>query len=235
MTEPNSLPSHVHPTVALLPWYANGTLSATDRATVSAHLQECPSCRTELDELVRVDNQIKQTVNAGPMPSPGLAQTVFSRVRQEAQQGTEEVRRTSPVMTEPSTLIANIDRWLRNLFVPQWIPTLVATLLVAQLGVILWAVSQPIPSVDVGGSITSRGLGSPTTRLRIEFQPTASMQQIQTLLLDMRGRVVDGPNAEGVYIMEISTSDPAVVVQRIQALQSRHEVIRHVEALAHEP
>ena len=231
MTEPNSLPPHVHPTVALLPWYANGTLAAADRAAVSAHLQECPSCRTELDELVRVGNQIKQAVSASPMPSTGLAQTVFLRVRQEARQGQEEVRRTSPVMTEPSTLMANIDRWLRNLFVPQWAPTLVVTLLVAQLGVLLWTLSQPIPSVDVGGSITSRGLGSPTARLRVEFQPSASMQQVQTLLQDMHGRVVDGPNAEGVFIMEIPASDPAAIEQRLQALQSRHEVIRHVEAL----
>jgi len=209
----------------------NGTLSEADRATVSTHLQECPSCRTELDELVRVGNQIKQAVSAGPMPSTGLAQTVFSRVRQDAQQGQEEVRRTSPVITEPSTLMANIDRWLRNLFVPQWAPILVVTLLVAQLGILLWTVSQPIPSVDVGGSITSRGLESPTARLRVEFQPTASMQQIQTLLQGMRGRMVDGPDADGAYIMEIPASDSAAVVQRLQALQSRHEVIRHVEAL----
>ena len=230
MTELNPLPPHVHPTVALLPWYANGTLSAADRATVSTHLQECPSCRTELDELVRVGNQIKQAVSAGPMPSTGLAQTVLSRIRREAQRGQEEVRRTSPVMTEPSTLMANIDRWLRNLFVPQWAPILVVTLLVAQLGVLLWTLWQPIASIDVGGSITSRGLGSPTARLRIEFQPTASMQQIQTLIQDMRGRVVDGPDAEGAYIMEIPASDSAAVVQRLQALQSRHEVIRQVEA-----
>jgi len=225
MTEPNSLPPHVHPTVALLPWYANGTLSEADRAAVSTHLRECPLCQRELDELVRVSKQIKQVVSTGPMPSTGLAQTVFSRVRQE------EVHRTSPVMTEPNTLMANIDQWLRKLFVPQWIPTLVATLLVAQLGVLLWSLSQPSPPIDVGGSVTSRGIGSPTARLRVEFQPAASMQQIQTLLQDVRGRVIDGPNAEGVYIMEIPASDPAAIEQRLQALRSRQEVIRHVEAL----
>jgi hypothetical protein len=185
----------------------------------------------ELDELVGVGKQIKQAVSAGPMPSTGIAQTVLSRIRQEGQRGQEEVRRTSPVMTEPSTLMANIDRWLRNLFVPQWVPTLVATLFVAQLGILLWTLSQPIPSVDVGGSITSRGLGSPTTRLSVEFQPAASMQQIQTLLQDMHGRFIDGPNVEGVYIMEIPSSGPAAIEQRLQALQSLHEIIRHVEAL----
>jgi|CXWL01.1.fsa_nt_gi hypothetical protein len=231
MTEPDSLPPNVHPTVALLPWYANGTLSTADHATVSAHLQECPSCQTELDELERVGKQIQQAVSAGPLPSTGLAQTILSRVRQEAQRGQGEGPRPSPAITEPSTLIANIDRWLRNLFVPQWVPTLVATLLVAQLGVLLWTLSQPVPSGDVGGSITSRGLGSPTARLRVEFEPTASMQQIQTLLQDMRGRVVDGPNAEGVYTMEIPASDPAAVAQRLQALQRRPELIRHVEVL----
>lgn len=231
MTEPDSLPPNVHPTVALLPWYVNGTLSTADHATVSAHLQECPSCRTELDELERVGKQIQQAVSLGPMPSTGLAQTILSRVRQEAQREQGEGHRPSPAMTEPSTLIANIDRWLRNLFVPQWVPTLVATLFVAQLGVLLWTLSQPAPSGDVGGPITNRGIGSPTARLRVEFEPTASMQQIQTLLQDMRGRVVDGPNAEGVYIMEIPASDPAAVAQRLQALQRRPELIRHVEVL----
>jgi len=165
------------------------------------------------------------------MPSADLVQTVLSRVRQEAQRGQDQVHHVSPVMTEPSTLMANFDRWLRNLFAPQWVPTLVATLFVAQLVVLLWTVSQPSPPSNVGGSITSRGLGSPTTRLRVEFQPAASMQQIQTLLQDIRGRVVDGPDAEGVYIMEIPASDPATVVRHLQAMQSRQEVIRHVEAL----
>jgi hypothetical protein len=101
---------------------------------------------------------------------------------------------------------------------------------VAQLGILLWTLSQPSPPIDVGGSVTSRGLGSPT-HLKIEFQPAASMQQIQTLLQDMHGRLIDGPNAEGVYIMVIPASDPTAIEQRLLALQSRHEIIRHVEAL----
>jgi anti-sigma factor RsiW len=231
MTEPNTLPPDVHPTVALLPWYANGTLSAADRAIVSTHLQDCPSCRTELEELVLMNQQIKQAVSAGPVPSTSLAQTVLSRVRQEAQRGQEQVRPASPVMTESDAFIPNIDRWLRNLFVPQWVPTLVAMFLVAQFGVLLWTLSQPSPSSDSGGSVTSRGLGSPAARLRVEFQPSASMQQIQTLLQDVRGRVVDGPTVEGFYIIEIPASDPTVVTQRLEALQNRPDVIRHVEAL----
>jgi anti-sigma factor RsiW len=231
MTEPNTLPPDIHPTVALLPWYANGTLSAADRTAVATHLQECPSCRTELDELVLVGKEIKQAVSADPLPSAGLSQTVFAQVRETIRRDQAQVSHPSPIAVESHSLIGNLDHWLRSLFVPQWIPTLVATLLVAQLGVLLWSVSQRVPPSDIGGSITSRGLGTPTARLRIEFQPSASMQQIQTLLQDMHGRVVDGPTTEGAYIMEIPASDPAVIEQRLQALQSRHEVIRHVEAL----
>jgi len=35
----------------LLPWYANGTLSADERARVERHLQRCAGCRRELEEL----------------------------------------------------------------------------------------------------------------------------------------------------------------------------------------
>lgn len=231
MTEPTALPPDVHPTVALLPWYVNGTLSVADLDAVSAHLQACPSCRTELAELVRVGKQVKQTVDAEPKPSTRLAQTVFARVRQDAQQRQAQVHRVSSVITVPGTIIGNCDRWLRNLFVPQWVPTLVAMLLVTQLGVLLWSVSQRLPSTDVGGSVSSRGIGSPTARFRIEFQPAASMQQIQTLLQDMHGRVVDGPTPDGAYIMEILAADPTTLEQRLQALRNRPEIIRHVDAL----
>jgi len=232
MTEPNTLPPDIHPTVALLPWYVNGTLSGTDRTAVATHLQECPSCRTELDELIRMGAQIKQAIHAEPSPSASLADTVLSRVRETVQRDQAHLHPSPAITVESHSFVRSIDLWLRNLFLPQWVPTLIATLVVAQLGVLLWAVSQRIPSVEVGGSITSRGLGSPTARFRVEFQPSASMQQIQTLLQGMHGRVLDGPTADGAYIMEIPAPDSAAIEQHLRALQNRHEVIRHAEILS---
>jgi anti-sigma factor RsiW len=231
MTEPDTLPPDMHPTVALLPWYLNGTLSVEERTDVSAHLQECPACRTEMEELVRMNEQIKRAVRTGPLPSAGLAQTVLSRVRQEARLR-EEHRLGSRATAQPNGFIAGIDQWLRSLLVPQWVPTLVAAFLVAQLGLLTWSLTEPsAPGVGSSGAITSRGLESPTARLKIEFQPAATMQDMQALLKTMHGRVIDGPTADGAYIIEIPASDPAAVERHATTLRNRREVIRHLEVL----
>lgn len=37
MTDPDMMPADVHPEIALLPWYANGTLCDAERQQVSRH------------------------------------------------------------------------------------------------------------------------------------------------------------------------------------------------------
>lgn len=233
MSEPDTLPLDIHPTVALLPWYLNGTLSAAERTAVSAHLQECLSCRTELEELVYMNEQIQRAAGTGPLPSAGLAQTVLSRVRKEAQLR-EQNRPGSHVTAQPNGFISSIDQWLRSLLVPQWVPTLVAAFLVAQLGLLTWSLTQQpsVPGVGSSGAITSRGLDSPTARLAIEFQPAASMQEIQALLRTLHGRVIDGPTMNGTYIIEIPASGLDAAERHATSLQNRGELIRRIERLA---
>lgn len=233
MSEPDTLPLDMHPTVALLPWYLNGTLSVAERTAVSAHLQECLSCRTELEELVRMNEQIQRAVGTGPLPSAGLAQTVLSRVREEAQLR-EQNRRRSHVTARPSGFIASIDQSLRSLLVPQWVPTLVAAFLVAQLGLLTWSLTQQPsgPGVGSSGVITSRGLGPPPARLKIEFQPTATMQEVQALLQTLHGRMIDGPATDGAYLIEIPASGLDEAERHAASLQTRGELIRRLERLA---
>jgi hypothetical protein len=232
MTEPGTIPPNVHPEVAVLPWYLNGTLSAAERAAVSAHLRECLSCRTELEDLVRMNEQIRHAVGTGPLPSPDLAQSVLSRVRQDARR-TERMRPDTDHQAEPRGFVAQIDHWLRGLFAPQWVPTAVAALMLAQLSLLTWSLIQP-PATDLGtsGAITSRGLGSPTARLAIEFQPSASMQDMQTLLQTLHGRVIDGPMMNGTYIIEVPASGLDAAERHITSLQNRGELIRRLERVA---
>src|SRR5262245_25876022 len=42
----------------LLPWYLNGTLENGERAGVGAHLQVCPICRRELEELSEIGSAL---------------------------------------------------------------------------------------------------------------------------------------------------------------------------------
>lgn len=57
-----------HDVAELLPFYANGTLSATDRARVDAELASCESCAAELQEL----QALSASLNARAADAPAL-------------------------------------------------------------------------------------------------------------------------------------------------------------------
>ncbi len=64
--------------------YALGHLDDDEAASVRAHLQGCPSCRRELDELVPVARRLSlaspETVVAAPAPPAELGDRVVARV-----------------------------------------------------------------------------------------------------------------------------------------------------------
>jgi hypothetical protein len=234
MSEPNTLPPETHQAVALLPWYLNGTLSAGERTAVSAHLQECPSCRRELDELVILRTQVRQASDAGPFPSTGLAQAILARVREESLRHTGRSPVTSPAPAAPDSIFAQADRWLRSLMTPQWVPTLVTVLLIGQIGLLTWSLTlQHVPRSDseTAGTVTSRGLNASTMHLEIEFEPAATMGQIQRLLESVQARMVTGPTPRGTFILELPGSDADSADARTESLRTRRDVVRSVQTL----
>jgi anti-sigma factor RsiW len=62
-----------HEIAELLPFYANGTLDAAERARVDAELAACPSCAAELRELQSLAGALKAHADA----APPLPQHVF--------------------------------------------------------------------------------------------------------------------------------------------------------------
>ena len=38
-----------HQSEKLIPWYVNGTLHENEMATLGAHLEHCPQCRSEVE------------------------------------------------------------------------------------------------------------------------------------------------------------------------------------------
>lgn len=218
MVEPDTFDRSVHPEEALLPWYVNGTLREDERRQVDQHLSSCAACRAELDELAQLNVQLSEVYAGQSHPSTQVQGTVLAQVTREA-----SAKRAKPGTgaQRPKGLVD----WFQSLFAPRWAPALVVTLLVAQLGLLLWSMSRPILSDQV----TTRGLGSPTVRLRVVFLETVPERQIRALIQDSHGRIVDGPTPDGVYIMEVPARDQAAVQKKIDVLRSQTETIRTVE------
>jgi anti-sigma factor RsiW len=218
MPEPDTLDQRIHPEGALLPWYLNGTLREEERRQVDQHLSSCESCRAELDELAQLNAQLQEVYGAQPEASTQIQRAVFAQVKLEAS------AKQAKSVTDPQWL-NRLDDWFRSLFVPRWAPALAVTLLVAQLGLLLGSMARLTPSDQV----MTRGLGSPTVRLRVVFQETASERQIRSLIQGMHGRIVDGPTSDGAYLMELPAGDQAAAQKKVDALRSEKESVRTVE------
>jgi anti-sigma factor RsiW len=221
MSEPETLPRDVHPEIALLPWYANGTLGAEERQQVARHLESCADCRRELDELRQMKSELSAVYKVHREPSPRLIRSVLAKVAREA-----SARRGAPA--ETGSWLDRLDQWFRSLFLPQWVPTLAAVILLTQLGLLLWVTMPPMPS----DQITTRSLGSPTATFKVTFQEQATEGQIRALLSTVHGRVIDGPNPEHVYVIEVIAGDPAVNVKTLETLRARTDVVHSAETIA---
>ena len=218
MVEPDTLEPHIHPEGALLPWYLNGTLREDERRQVDQHLSSCAACRAELDELVQLNIQLHEVYAAQAEAAPQIRRTVFSQVNLETS------AKQANSVAGPQWL-KGLEDWLRSLFVSRWAPALAVTLLVAQLGLLLWTMTR----LTLSDQVMSRGLGSPTVRLRVVFQDTASEGQIRSLLQGVHGRIVDGPTRDGAYIMELLAGGQTAAQKKIDILRGQTESVRTVE------
>ena len=70
------------------------------------------------------------------------------------------------------------------------------------------------------------GLG---TRLRMSFQPDATDRDIQRVLQEVNGRIVDGPSSTGFYMVELPVTDPDQVAKLLKDLASESGIVRVAE------
>lgn len=221
MSDPDTIPTGIHQEAELLPWYLTGTLPEPERRQVAHHLESCESCRAELDEIAQIRRDLTTVYASQSVPSFQLARSVMAKVDEQArppgdQQGT------------PGSGVDRLDQWLRSLFLPQWAPTFVILLLVAQTTLLVWI---GIPSTGPD-QVSPRSVGAQTARIVVTFHTTATMGQIQSLLQELHGRVVAGPTEDGRYTIEVLATDPSATQKKIEALKGRADVVRAAEAPA---
>lgn len=153
--------------------------------------------------------------------SPHVASSVMDTVARE-------IRGRQAGVVVCGNWLDDADQWFRSLFLPRWVPTLAAALLVIQFGLLFWITIPPTPS----DQITTRSLGSPTAKFKILFQDGATMDQVRTLLNDIHGRIIDGPDAEHRYVIEVISDNSAAGARALEVLRDRKDSVQTAEAIA---
>jgi len=181
----------------LLPWLVNGTLKGDELAFVQRHVDECPSCRHEVEWLRELH---AACTAAEDMPG---ASTAFHNLRSklEASEGRDTIARLrrSEGRTRP------------------WLPWALA----AEFAVIVVLGALLLTSTD--GPVLYRtlsagnGAAPATGSLVVVFNPTTSVAEVQRILRGAGARIVDGPTQANAYVLEVPAGQAERVAQTIKA------------------
>ena len=221
MSDPDTTPAGIHQEAELLPWYLTGTLPEPERRQVDRHLESCTTCRSELEELTQIRRDLATVYASQSIPSSQLTRSVMAKVDAQA-------RHQADPQTTRRSGVRGLDQWIRSLLLPQWAPTFIVMLLVAQTTLLVWI---GIPATTPN-HVSSRSIGAQAARIIVTFHTTATMGQIQSLLQELHGRVVAGPTEDGRYTIEVLATDPSATQKKIEALKGRADVVRAAEAPA---
>ncbi len=234
MTEPANISDSYHPTAILLPFYLNGTLSDQERQTVDLHLAECNTCQQELDEMRSLQTHVNAYFSSLPQPPADI----FNKVKTQILAESEPEKAHPPIVHAPTTntLGTRIQDFLQSIFTTQWAPALAMSLILGQAGLLFWIITtsptSPLGTEGPGyGPVIERAipqvpLPEIKLKLRIAFEDQTPEHTIRTIIHSLKGRIVDGPTSDGIYIVEVPEDDPTQLEKIIQGLVGQKDIIR---------
>lgn len=188
----------------LLPWYANGTLDAAQRARVEAHLAQCPRCQIDAAFQARLREVGDSLVAPAADAAPGWAAL---RGRLDAEPAAAR---------HPAA--GRRRRWTG------WWPLAVGVQAAVMLGLaIAWvgATLRPEPYHALGAATSV-----PAANALVVFRPEATEAQIRAALRASDARLVGGPTVTDAYLVQIAGPVP----QALGRLRAQPAVAR-VESL----
>lgn len=211
----------------LLPWYANGTLSPSERAQVDAHLPDCPACRQQLAALQTLaGSSAFAGENQAWRPSSAQFAQIMGAIDalESPQASTAKPRKTA-------NPFAQCLDWLKA--TPNPVAWLMAVEGVAIAALVLMVTVQP--SQQTGPTLFQTfSDGTPTAaglpRLSIVFAEDITEQEIRALLLAQHGQIVQGPSPLGVYTLQVDEDNEEALQQTVAQLRA-HPKVKLVEAL----
>ncbi|MBO9647770.1 MAG: zf-HC2 domain-containing protein [Variovorax sp.] len=190
---------------ALLPWYVGEGLDAEERASVEAHIAECPRCQAELAWEREVHALYAQSTPA----ASGDADQGFALLRERISAGAPP--------PQSSGLLARLKaRWREMPVWTRW--TLVGQCLaVAVLSSVVLIALAPDPGFRaLGGS--SAGAGAVGGgNLIVRFRPEATEQEMRRVLRDSEARLVYGPTTTDAYLLAVPAGLESEAVKRLRS------------------
>jgi hypothetical protein len=195
----------------LLPFYANGTLSAADRDWVDTYLREHPSARAELQWYESLQSRLREDVPA-VSSEIGLDRTM-QRIRSE-----KRVSQAAPAVSAPSAF-ARLRDWVAGIIPqPMLRPAFGAALavVVIQAGVIGGLVANRDDDSEIramkASAVVEKG-----PYLKLNFKADARETDIRMLLVEVHGSLAAGPGQLGDYYVRVPDQPIVALAGKVAA------------------
>ena len=209
----------VHPEISsLLPWYVNGSISASERQHVDEHLTLCTHCRDELARERWIYQNMKAENAVEYMPSASLQRL---QARLDGVDGAEH----APV-DAPAAAAKPRDR---SMPWPGLMAASVAVLAVALslLAAGRWTQYGVRAAAPLYRTVTNPAPHTPNAAIRAVFSPTITLSELQNILDEAQLRIVSGPSEAGVYSLAVNSGRP---VSASLAMLRQHAAVRFAES-----
>lgn len=164
----------------LLPWLVNGTLRETERDRVREHAASCVICRSELEELERLQSALRQAETAQPVPPPDMRR-INARIDAQLEQERGRER-----------IAAAISAFLRSPWRIAFVAQSIA--LASLLAILLW----PPPDSAQFTTLTEPDSLPAGAYIRVVFDPGLGSADIAAIADSHSLEIVKGPSERGV-------------------------------------
>ncbi|MGB5600109.1 MAG: hypothetical protein WBM66_15410 [Thiothrix litoralis] len=217
----------------LLPWYITEKLSAPERKLVEQMLAEHPELQEEYRRELNMVDMIR--ANTGLLQLSAMDTTnarldkLMKRIEREEQTKASATPVTIPRQPEPKTAVRGIKSWLTD-----WLPTFewltpgnaaFALLLLVQAGFLGWFANSMIsPTSNVYNVATVADDQAATSVakglvLLVDFNEEAQVRQVRDFLRQWDARILDGPDDNNLFKIEVKGIQPHDQQQSSTVLQ----------------
>ena len=181
----------------LLPWYANGSLGAEDRAWVEAYMVQHPESRSELDWYRSLQARVQENAPAVPA-TIGLARTMRL------------------IQGDRPTLAERIGAFFGNFGMRPSYALAALAVMAVQGGVIVNMLGSARESADEIRALHAVRVEE-GPMLKISFAPDAKESDIRMLVVQVHGELAGGPGQLGDYYLRVPAGSEAAALAQVKA------------------
>lgn len=208
----------------LLPWYVNDTLTPDEKLTVEHHLEQCPACRTELEQCRALATWVHEPAEEAWQPPAHH----FDRLMADIDRLTPPPAQTK---SAPAGWRRILEGWRATPTLVRWTLAFESLAVAGLLLALLPATRLNDPGYEtLSASDAPLSTGEP--RLRVVFTESMTVGELHTLLRDIGGQIVAGPTALGIYTVAVTGGErPAEAQNQAVTALRAHEQVRLAEPL----